>query len=116
AAYVSWVIGGAALAVGGGFGIAAMSAKSDLDTVCTANVCPPSARDKLDTARRNGTIATVGFGLRPRGLAIGRVLFFTVGGSGSESPTANAPNRRHAEGPTLQASLGPGRVQLAGEF
>lgn len=116
AAYVSWIAGGAALAVGAGFGIAAMSGKSDLDKQCNGNVCPPTSQEKLDTARRNGTIATIGFGVGAAGLALGTVLFFTVGGS-SESPSASAARGpRHARGPKVEASLGLGSVRLAGEF
>jgi hypothetical protein len=118
AAYVSWIAGGAALAVGAGFGIAAMSGKSDLDKQCNGNVCPADTQDKLDTAKRNGTIATIGFGVGAAGLALGTVLFFTAGGSSSESQTVTAgrPPSRHASGPKLSASLGLGNVRLSGEF
>jgi hypothetical protein len=116
-AYISWIAGGAALAVGAGFGIAAMSGKSDLDKQCNGSVCPPTSQEKLDTARRNGTIATIGFGVGAAGLALGTVLFFTVGGSSESSPSsASVPRRRHASGPKVQASLGLGNVQLAGQF
>jgi predicted DNA-binding antitoxin AbrB/MazE fold protein len=116
AAYVSWIAGGAALAVGAGFGIAAMSGKSDLDKQCNGNVCPPAAQDKLDSAQRNGTIATVAFGVGAAGLALGTVLFFTAGGSSeTQTVTASRPHRR-ASGPKLQASLGLGNIRLAGEF
>jgi hypothetical protein len=115
AAYVSWIAGGAALAVGAGFGIAAMSGKSDLDKQCNGNVCPPAAQEKLDIAQRNGTIATIGFGVGAAGLALGTVLFFTAGGS-SESQNARAPAHRHASGPKLSGSLGLGNVRLSGEF
>jgi hypothetical protein len=116
AAYVSWIIGGAALAVGGGFGIAAMSGKNDLDKVCSGSSCPPSANDKLDTAKRNGTIATIGFGVGAAGIALGTVLFFTAGGSsdGHEAALNAAPKR--AARPKLRAGVGLGNVQLSGEF
>jgi hypothetical protein len=116
AAYVSWIIGGAALAVGGGFGIAAMSAKNDLDKVCTGNSCPPDAHDKLDAAKRNGTIATIGFGVGAAGIALGTVFFFTVGGSSDGHDTALHAAPRHAAHPKLRAGVGLGNVQLAGEF
>lgn len=117
AAYVSWIVGGAALAVGGGFGIAAMSGKSDLDKLCNGTSCPASAQSKLDAARRDGTIATIGFGVGAAGLALGTVLFFTVGGGKEGQATgATHPRLRHAAEPRLQASLGLGNVQLAGEF
>jgi hypothetical protein len=117
AAYVSWIIGGAALAVGGGFGIAAMSGKSDLDKQCNGNSCPSGAQDKLDAARRNGTIATIGLGVGAAGIALGTVLFFTVGGSSeSQSSASTGPSHGHAAGPKLRASLGLGTAQVAGEF
>ncbi|HVW27206.1 MAG TPA: hypothetical protein VHC69_17690 [Polyangiaceae bacterium] len=117
AAYISWIVGGAALAVGGGFGIAAMSGKNDLDKQCNGNVCPPSQKEKLDAATRNGTIATIGFGVGAAGIALGTVLFFTVGGSSeSHESTALAHTPKRASGPKLRAGVGLGHVQLAGEF
>ncbi|HEX4335389.1 MAG TPA: hypothetical protein VH062_05715 [Polyangiaceae bacterium] len=117
AAYVSWIVGGAALAVGGGFGIAAMSGKSDLDKQCNGNACPAAAQSKLDAARRNGTIATIGFGVGAAGVALGTVLLFTVGGSSDSAASASAASKpHHAAGPKLQASIGLGNVQLAGSF
>jgi hypothetical protein len=117
AAYVSWIVGGAALAAGAGFGIAAMSGKNDLDKRCNGSSCPPDAQDKLDAAKRNGTIATIGFGVGAAGIALGTVLFFTVGGSSDDhAATASRSARKRAAGPKLQASLGFGNVRLAGEF
>jgi hypothetical protein len=105
-----------ALAVGAGFGIAAMSGKSDLDKQCNANVCPPDAQEKLDTARRNGTIATIGFGVGAAGLALGTVLYFTAGGSSERQSAGAAQPHRTASRPKLAASVGLGGVRLAGEF
>jgi len=117
AAYVAWIAGGAALAVGAGFGIAAMSGKSDLDKACNGTTCPPGQSDKLDAAKRNGTIATVGFAVGAGAVALGTVLFFTVGGSneGREGSALHTKPRRAAR-PKLEASLGLGNVRLAGEF
>jgi hypothetical protein len=117
AAYVSWIAGGAALAVGAGFGIAAMSGKSDLDKQCNGNVCPPESQAKLDDAKRNGTIATIGLGVGAAGLALGTVLFFTAGGSTeTQTVTAGHPVRKHASGPKLSAAVGVGNVRVFGEF
>jgi hypothetical protein len=116
AAYVSWIIGGAALAVGGGFGIAAMSGKNDLDKVCNGSVCQPEASDKLNTAKRNGTIATIGFGVGAAGIAVGTVFFFTVGGSSDSHDSALHASPKRAARPTLKAGVGLGNVQLAGTF
>jgi hypothetical protein len=116
AAYVSWISGGVALAVGAGFGIAAMSGKSDLDKQCNANVCPPDAQEKLDTARRNGTIATIGFGVGAAGLALGTVLYFTAGGSSERQSAGATQPHRHTSRPKLAAGLGLGGVRLSGEF
>jgi hypothetical protein len=117
AAYVSWIAGGAALAVGAGFGIAAMSGKSDLDKQCNGSVCPSGSQDKLDAAKRNGMIATIGFGVGAAGVALGTIFFFTVGGS-SDSPSSAgaAPTHPHARAPKLQAGVGLGNVHLTGEF
>ncbi|HEX4476284.1 MAG TPA: hypothetical protein VH142_14460 [Polyangiaceae bacterium] len=79
AAYVSWGIGAAAIGVGTVFGILAMNGKSKLDSQCTGNTCPPDASDRLDSSKRDGNIATIGFSVGAVGAVLGTVLFFTVG-------------------------------------
>ena len=62
AAYVTWGAGAVALAIGAGFGIAALTRTDTLRAQCDGNACPASARGKLDTAKQYGTISTIGFG------------------------------------------------------
>src|SRR5438105_4274355 len=41
-AYIAWAFGGAAVAVGAGFGAVAIKGKNDLEGKCTNNQCQPS--------------------------------------------------------------------------
>ncbi|HEX7671811.1 MAG TPA: hypothetical protein VF395_19590, partial [Polyangiaceae bacterium] len=117
-AYVSWAVGGAALAVGATFGVIAMNDKSDLDARCSGKVCPVESQSKLDQARSAGTIATVAFGVGAAGVALGTVLYFTAGQGGTDGAVrASGPSRsiaRHRQGP--RAWLGVGQVTFATDF
>lgn len=119
AAYVALAAGGAGLVVGAVAGAIAVHGKNQLTGVCHDNVCPSSSTDELDSARRAGSISTVGFAVGATGLVLGTVLFFTSGSSGrAELPASNPPKSRarSSEGLHAQLVVGPGQIGLAGRF
>jgi hypothetical protein len=77
AAYVAFGVGGAALVVGAAFGVAALSAQSNLQTACPGKVCPASEQNSLDSAKTKGTISTIGFAVGGVGVALGVTFYFT---------------------------------------
>lgn len=109
-AYVAGGVGIVGLAVGAGFGFAAMSAKSDLDKSCTTNkACPASSSDKLDSAKTYGTLSTVGFVVGAVGAVAAVTLYFVDFGGANGASTAKAGGR-------LGAYVGPGSAGLRGSF
>jgi hypothetical protein len=72
--YVSIAVGGAGVILGSAFGLMAMSKRNDLDKSCQSKICAPSEQDKLDAARLQGTVSTVGFVVGGIGLAAGATL------------------------------------------
>jgi hypothetical protein len=119
-AYISWAAGGAAVIAGSIFGLMAFNGKSQLDEQCLNNVCPPTSRDELDSARTASTAATVLFALGGVGLGLGTVLFFSAD-SAEDAPVESSASRVR---PTLagrealppRAFIGLGHVGVAGEF
>lgn len=129
-AYVAWAAGGAAVAVGSIFGLMAFNGKSELEEQCLNNLCPPTSRDQLESARSASTAATVLFAVGGASLAVGTVLYFSAGESEENTVQSGAGNTRsmHAgsDRSTLarrprapvppRAFIGIGHVGLAGEF
>ena len=72
-------VGVAGLAIGGGFGVAALLNKSSLDKACSQKACPASAQSDISALGRNGNVATVGFAVGAAGLATSLVLFLVTG-------------------------------------
>jgi hypothetical protein len=93
-AYIAWAFGGAALAVGGGFGFVAIKGKNDLESKCPGNQCAPTLQGQLDSARTAGTISTVAFGVGGAGIVLGTVLFLTA----SPRPIEKSAHARHRAG------------------
>jgi hypothetical protein len=80
AAYVLGGIGGAALVVGGTFGVLAMSAYSNAKDECpTKTGCSGAAMTDHDSAVTRARIADIGIGVGVAGLAAATVLYFTAG-------------------------------------
>jgi len=100
--------------VGATFGLIALKDKHSLSTTCTGDVCPSSSRDSVDTAKRSGNISTIAFGVGAAGLVLGTVLYFSVGGS--ETQTAGHGSHSFAGLEHGRALVGPGSVQLAADF
>jgi len=116
AAYIGWAAGGTAVAVGSVFGLLAFKGKSDLDEQCAQNVCPDSSADRLHSARRDSTVATVLMAAGGAGLAIGTIVYFSAG-----SEEASASGNAEAHSPRTDAArarawIGLGEVGLSGEF
>jgi len=105
-AYIAYGVGAVGLGVGIGFGLAAMSAKNDLD--CRNDLCPPEEEDRLDSAKLKGTLSTIGFAVGGAGIALGTILI--ISNSGSSETGAKAPSLRY------RAAIGPGHVKAAIDF
>jgi hypothetical protein len=110
-AYIAGAVGLVGVGVGIVFGMAATNDKSDLDHMCKAMVCPPSAQSTLDAGTRNGTISTVGFVIGGLGLAGGAVLYFVDFG-------AHTPERRAegAGGVRVGGYVSPAGAGIGGSF
>jgi hypothetical protein len=102
ASYVLGGVGVLGLAIGAGFGLAAVSDKSNLEGACKDKVCPPSAQGTLDSGTRFGDVSTVSFVVGGLALAAGAVLYFVDFGGG--------PSR------AARAYLGPGSAGVAATF
>jgi hypothetical protein len=77
-AYVAFGVGGASLIVGGVAGGLALAKNSQLEDACPdRNNCDPSQRSNIETYRRLGTIADVGFIAGGIGVVAGVVLLVT---------------------------------------
>jgi hypothetical protein len=112
AAYISWAFGGAAVAVGAGFGAVAIKGKNDLEGKCPQNQCSPSYDGQLNSAKTAGTISTVAFGVGAAAVVLGTVLYFTATPSLVERPShAHAQSR---VGP--RAWIGLNNVGFATDF
>ncbi|MEO8182436.1 MAG: hypothetical protein ABI895_26670 [Deltaproteobacteria bacterium] len=116
-AYVAWAAGGVAVAAGSIFGLLAFQGKSDLDEQCADNLCPDSSADRLDSARRDSTLATVLMAAGGVGLGLGTVFYFSAGPSEDSEQDGNATSRSGRK-QALQgrAWIGLGQVGLSGDF
>lgn len=106
-AYIVWGAGAAALAVGVAYGWVAMNQKSDLDEVCPAHRCPPTETERLDTAKANGVISSVAFGVGVGAAIAGGLLFFLAEDPSEAQPTAASATRLR---------VGPGAAELSIRF
>ena len=86
---MTWGAGVAALAIGTGFGIAALMRTDSLRSQCDGNACSERVRGRLDTAKQFGTISTIGFASGIAAGVLGAVLYWNASG-GSEHATAQA--------------------------
>jgi hypothetical protein len=113
-AYVAWGAGGAAVVTGSIFGLLAFQGKSQLDKQCPSKQCPDSSADKLSSARRDSTVATVLMAVGGAGIALGTVFYFTAGPR-EEAGTAAAEHRPE-NGLQARAWLGLGGLGIDGKF
>jgi hypothetical protein len=90
AAYVTWSAGAVALAIGAGFGIAALTRTDSLRSQCDGDVCSERVRGRLDTAKQFGTISTIGFATGLAAGVLGAVLYWNASSSSERAPAAQA--------------------------
>ncbi len=111
-AYIAYGVGAVGLGMGIGFGLAAMSAKNDLD--CKNDLCPPEEEDRLDSAKLKGTLSTIGFAVGGAGIALGTILVI----SNSSSSEASQGRHRGAKAPAIRyrAAIGPSQIKAAIDF
>jgi hypothetical protein len=77
----AWIVGGigvAALGVGAGFGLRALSLKSDADTDCPNHECNAQGTSKIDDAKTAALISTIGLAVGAVGVGVGAWLFLRV--------------------------------------
>jgi hypothetical protein len=116
-AYVAWAAGGVAIAAGSIFGLLAFQGKSDLDAQCANNLCPDSSADRLDSARRDSTLATVLMTAGGVGLGLGTVFYFSAGPSEDSAENGAATSRSgRKQALAGRAWIGLGQVGLSGDF
>lgn len=116
-AYVAWSAGGVAVAAGSIFGLLAFQGKGELDKQCPDNVCPDASADKLDSARRDSTLATVLMAAGAVGLGLGTVFYFSAGPS-EDSLEGDTATSRSGPQQALRgrAWIGLGQVGISGDF
>jgi hypothetical protein len=105
-ALVAYCIGGAGAIVGTAFGIAALAAKSNLDSECSGKICPTSAQADIGGLHTDAIFSTVGWGIAASGALVGTILMLTATPAGS-------PQTAHAG---VRPWLGPGAAGLTGSF
>ena len=108
AAYIAWGAGGVAMAAGSVLGVMAFTRKGDLEEECPDNICPASARDRLESARGMGTAATISFIAAGAAVGLGTFLYFMA--------EPSSPGEKSGASLRARAWLGPGSVGLSGEF
>jgi hypothetical protein len=80
-AFILLGLGGAGVVVGSVTGLLAMSKKGDLN--CPQDQCPPTEKNKLDSAQTMANVSTITFGVGLASAAVGTILLLTNSG-GSE--------------------------------
>jgi hypothetical protein len=83
-----WIVGGvgvAALGVGAGFGLSALSLKSDADKQCPNKQCTTAGEKSISDAKTAATISTVGLIAGAVGVGVGAWLILRVPSSSTAS-------------------------------
>lgn len=83
-AYLAFGAGAVSLGVGAAFGLAALSAKSDLDAACRNEICPRSEQNSLGSVKTLATVSTIGFVAGVVGLGAG--VYFLLTGRAAPAP------------------------------
>jgi hypothetical protein len=104
-AIIALSVGGAGLAIGAIFGGLALSDKGDAEAYCKNGRCAPSARSSIDASLTKGNVSTAAFIVGGVGVALGTVLWFTVGSKKTEPEQAR-----------VTPWIGAGEVGLRGKF
>jgi len=105
---LAWVIGGvgvAALAVGGTFGVMALSSNADAKNACNQRTdgCPKSALEAAKDRDRQATLATIGVATGLAGLGAATVLFLT-----------SSPSDHSTQEQGMSFRLAPGLAMISG--
>ncbi len=91
---LAWIVGGvgvAALGVGVGFGIDAMSLKSKADGHCPNRQCDPTGLSDISDAKTAALVSTIGLAAGVVGIGAGAWLFFRASSSPSAARAGVAP-------------------------
>jgi hypothetical protein len=95
------------IGIGTAFGIAAMKAKSNLESECPNDTCPESASSSLEAAQNKARIADIGFAAGLGLGLLGTIVHLTVGSESETDESARAG---------LSVGLSPWAAQVAGRF
>jgi hypothetical protein len=118
AAFASGAVGVVSLAIGIGFGVAALNDKDELDAQCPGRVCVTAeGQDALDQITLEANVATAMIAIGAVAIVGGGVLYFTAPREHETAmPGAPTPGRRGA--PAVVVGLVPtlGGAMLVGEF
>jgi hypothetical protein len=106
AAYIAWTAGAVALALGTGFGVAALVRSDQLNAQCEGNRCSPEVSGRIETAKQYGTISTIGFGAGLAAGVVGAVLYMNAASADAREPRPGA----------ARAQVGPGGAELRVAF
>jgi len=106
-AYVLGGVGIAALAVGGTYGVAAITNRRDSDAACPQNQCSQAGVDLNNQAKTAARIADIGIGVGLVGVAVATYLLLRPAQPDSAPATASAPGMR------LAAGVGPHHAAVA---
>lgn len=116
-ATAGFVVGGIGVGIGAITGIVALSAKSELDSNCTAKICGPDDHDALESAKRWGTVSTAMFVIGGVGLAVGLIATVTTPKASTARALTPAPSPKTASSKfSVTPDFGPGGVGLHGAF
>ncbi len=103
-AVAAFAVGAAGFGVGAVTGIMTLSRADDLKAQCADNRCPSRLEAEADRIDALGVVSTIGFIVGGTATAAGVVLVLVRPGADDTSSTS------------LNASVGPGRIDLQGRF
>ena len=95
--------------VGGITGAMALHKRSELDSACSGDTCPESARDDIEAYHRLGVASGIGFGVAALGIGTGITLLLTESDGG---PRDAAP----AQSSRISPFVGLGTIGVRGRY
>ena len=90
-------------------GALALHQRSELESACSGDVCPPSERDAVEAYHRLGVASGIGFGVAVLGIGTGITLLLT---EPNEGPSDSAAKRRTSVSPYV----GLGTIGVSGRY
>ena len=107
--YTAFAVGGAGLIVGGVTGALALDRRSELESACSGDICPPSERDAIDSYQALGIASGISFGVAALGIGTGITLLLTEQDQGPRDTSS-------ARGSGVWPYVGAGTIGAKGRF